>query len=358
MREANSDRATTNGAAPEPALPPEGNALTPSGVEDPEDDDCFDIFVIVDGITTNEGGEIRFKTRTHDNRFYAIYSSSAGEREQFIASHFEEILRTNGSHLESLVNDDRALRIKGVSWLSRPRDVGSSEKVGLIFRGDTGQHIKQMPIERVQIHFTGYRDLCPGGTNRRCEHSHTGACLGKGHCDFWNDGSKYPDTTRLVEFQRYALALDHELKLLIRGRIHHGSRLQRMNAMGEMVIKELLTQYLARPRLMHDRVWARLRIYSGTDNLSPIPANAPDPVKEWISRPITEKDKEVIPEAVMGRMRDQSDRTFFARNYYSLVRRIVEHVAGMTDRFVANEFSRCKQPGREVEIQDETYFFS
>jgi hypothetical protein len=38
-------------------------------------------------------------------------------------------------------------------------------------------------------------------------------------------------------------------------------------------------------------------------------------------------------------------------------RRVIEHIAGMTDRFIANEYNRVNQSGREVEIQDETYLF-
>jgi dGTP triphosphohydrolase len=357
MREAISDRTIENATEQAPAAGVH-EAEQPAGDDDPEDAHFYDVFVVVDGFTNNAGGGVHLRKTEREDRFYAIWSTNGAERRQFIRDHFEEILHTNGLHLESLEKGGRVLRPKGISWLSRPRDVGSSETVGLIFRGPTGQQIKWIPIERVQIHFTGYRDLCPGGTNRACGNSPTNVCLGQDHCDFWDSHSRYPDITRLIDFQQYAFELDQALKRLIRGRIHHGSRLQRMNAMGEMVIKELLTNYLKRPRLMHDRVWSRLRIYSGTDNPNPVPRDAPDPVKQWIGKPITEKDKEVIPESVLEKMRDQSDGNYAKRNYYSLVRRIVEHVAGMTDRFIANEFSRCKQPGREVEPQDETYFFS
>ena len=45
-------------------------------------------------------------------------------------------------------------------------------------------------------------------------------------------------------------------------------------------------------------------------------------------------------------------------NILCLFRRIIEHIAGMTDRFITNEYNRLHEAGREVEHHDETYFFS
>jgi dGTP triphosphohydrolase len=52
-------------------------------------------------------------------------------------------------------------------------------------------------------------------------------------------------------------------------------------------------------------------------------------------------------------LKDGSDH-----DHYIFLRRIGEHIAGMTDRFIANEYNRVNESGREVELQDETYFFS
>jgi dGTP triphosphohydrolase len=79
-------------------------------------------------------------------------------------------------------------------------------------------------------------------------------------------------------------------------------------------------------------------------------------VQGWIERPIDEKEKSSLPESAFRHLTQPIDSNY-KNNRFSLVRRIIEHVAGMTDRYISNEYNRINQSGRETELQDETYFF-
>jgi dGTP triphosphohydrolase len=211
---------------------------------------------------------------------------------------------------------------------------------------------KVVRLDRIKIYFTGYKDLCPGiqkgGT---CTYSSKNASTkcSNSKCRFWWGKTKYPDINRLIRFQDHMLDLDMELKNLISNIIHKSSRVARMNYMGEKIIRFLLDSYLKNPRLMHDRVWSRLRIYQEKENVD-------HAIREWVDKPVSEKENAILPEQVLNCLTDLTRRNKNA-NHFSLVRRVVEHVAGMTDRYISNEYNRLNQSGRETEKQDETYFF-
>ena len=81
---------------------------------------------------------------------------------------------------------------------------------------------------------------------------------------------------------------------------------------------------------------------------------------EWIKKTILEREKLVVPENVINHLTDESQESNelkWKANRFSLIRRIIEYISGMTDRFLSNEYNRINQSGREVELQDETYFF-
>ena len=101
---------------------------------------------------------------------------------------------------------------------------------------------------------------------------------------------------------------------------------------------------------MHDRVWSRLRVYSEHPKVS-------SSIYDWTKKSIVDREKEILPRNALKDIIDESNINRMG-NRFSLIRRIIEHLAGMTDRFISNEYNRINQSGREVELQDETYFFS
>ncbi len=105
---------------------------------------------------------------------------------------------------------------------------------------------------------------------------------------------------------------------------------------------------------MHDRVWSRLRSYAndvGTDDLS-------QPILSWIEKSMLDKEQTAISNECLELLASGGDNDLQKRaNRLAFARRIIDHIAGMTDRYIANEYNRLRQSGREVELQDETYFF-
>lgn len=310
------------------------------------------VFIVVDGITREGTGnrhKLVFEPARESTRRICFSFDSEEEKLEFMDNHFEEILAGNGAALSSGKFAPYNPRIiRKIRWLNKAEDTSATEYARLE-TGDGGPEA-WIPVDQINVFFTGYKELCPGSPNGDCDLAPKGKCANADDCPFRSSAVKYPDISRLVEFQEEAASLDRVLKKVIAQRIHRGSRIARMNFMGEKIIRELLCMYLSRPRIMHDRVWSRLRIYPEMQDVS-------KPVSDWVHRPIIEKEKMNLPQHVLDRLLDEKDPKFEC-NRYSLIRNIINHIAGMTDRFIANEFNRINQSGREVERQDETYFFS
>jgi predicted deoxyguanosinetriphosphate triphosphohydrolase len=319
-----------------------------------EGSDHYLMFVLVDGITKpDDQRRLSFKKVKGKESRYCYCFSSEEERHQFIGTYYNRIMSSNGFFLESQEIQsfrNKRVQVRKVRWLNKSPRPEATQYIQLELDGDNEDSQQWVPLERVNVFFTGYQELCPGIKDGRCDYAPRGDCHGNLTCQFRSDKIRYPDINRLIDFQDEGHNLYISLKKLISRRIHQGSRIARMNYMGEKIIHELLSIYLKNPRIMHDRVWARLQSYPGMKGVSVL-------VKDWIKRPIYEKEKRILPQYILERLMDENDPHYDC-NRYSLIRLIINHIAGMTDRFVSNEFNRIHQSGREVEIQDEIYFFS
>jgi predicted deoxyguanosinetriphosphate triphosphohydrolase len=315
------------------------------------------VFIIADGICIEKGRKLEFKEPKAEERRYCFEFQTETDVNDFMNNHFQEILESNGEKLDSLrEKHEKFYFARKIKWLNRNEDPRKTEFVTIV-GNDNRERV--LPLRNVRVYFTGYKEICPGlQKDKQCLHSTPSntQCLkdkNEQKCQFYVNGSKYPDVNRLIEIQDDLRILDKSLEDLISERIHCASRVARMNYMGKKIIYELLNEYLSNPRLMHDRVWSRLRCYQDNPNLSA-------PVDEWIKKTILEREKLVVPENVINHLTDESQESNelkWKANRFSLIRRIIEYISGMTDRFLSNEYNRINQSGREVELQDETYFF-
>jgi len=309
----------------------------------------FMVFNLVNGYYKENKKKIQFNKVSGNQGRYCFTFENREMMEAFTIKYLEKILSSNGSFLESdkIKGYSSVCKLAGIYWLNKSEKPDATEYVKLFFPDQTDIWV---PIYKLRIYFTGYKDRCPG-INGDCEYSPDKICSHSSRdCTFYSSSTNYPDINRMVDFQEKVEKLDHILKKLITERIHNSSRVARMNYMGKKIILELLDIFKNNPRTMHDRVWSRLRIYPDNINVSAS-------LSDWVNKPIFEKEKEMLPKKVLERFKDTKNATFQA-DRYSLIRTIINHIAGMTDRFIANEYNRVTQCGREVERQDETYFFS
>jgi hypothetical protein len=275
---------------------------------------------------------------------YLFKFEDQGSMHTFIKKHHQEILNSNGRDTRAIQNSGDCRSIKKINWLNkseRPEDTGT-----IVITEMNGSSFS-IPIKRIHICFTGYRELCPDGVAcARCI-----SIRNKNICPYRNDLITRPDINRLVDFQDHMKVLDKNLGEVIEHKIHHSSRVERMNYMGHKIVSFLLDEYFRHPWIMHDRVWCRLRTYPGWTEVG-------HNVREWIRQSITDRESLIMPSKAMHDLLEFNDKKIAQTHRYILARRVIEHIAGMTDRYIANEYNRLNQSGREVEIQDETYFFS
>ena len=314
-----------------------------------DDGKWYVVFVLTDGLLKKTADRVEFQpvNDQDDRRRYCFSFESEEEMRTFCDKHFGRILATNGNYLKKLEKSASLLFLKKICWLNKSEQPSKTRYVRLV-----GERMdRQVRLDRVQVYFTGYGDLCPGVESGACFYAAQQGkdCTRSTDCRFWSGEIKYPDTTKLVEFQGHMQLLDSFLKNLISTKIHNSSNIARMNYMGEKIMRFLLNVYFENPRLMHNRVWSRLRRYPGMTNVS-------RPLHEWISKSMPEKERTILPVSVFKSLTDPSDPNAVC-NQFSLAMRIIEHIAGMTDRYISNEYNRLRQGGKETERQDETYFF-
>ena len=314
------------------------------------DDPWYLVFVVVSGLVHETRKSVEYEVLDGADRFFCFEFDDELEMEEFVGRHYRKILASNGSYLRR-IDTVRRVPLKKLNWLHKSDDPSDT---GCIVLEIGGKEIN-VGIEQVRICFTGYRELCPGMKHGACSYARTDFdmdCAGE-RCPFHSTRTSYPDIQRIIEFQQGVHELFRDLKDLIRRRIHSNSRVARMNYMGRTVVGSLLRVYLENPRLMHDRVLARMRSFANHSDVSP-------ELDEWLQRSIVEKEDDILSPEAMEELTNPASvsRSNWIANRYSLIRRIVEHVAGMTDRYLANEYNRINECGREVELQDETYFFS
>lgn len=314
---------------------------------------CYVAFVIVDGfIIVNE--DICYKKPKKNERIYCFEFNEEQEREMFLKNEFRDIISSNGCLLftkyRSLFqNKQQGVFLKKINWLNKSEIPKATEIVRLT-RSDGTQD--WVPIESIKIYYTGYLELCPGSDSCRygnSENNKAEKCKDFENCVF-KSSVRYPDINRVINFQPHMRHIHKELKKLIRKRLHNRSRIARMNYMGEKIITYLLDLYYSNPRIMHDRVWSKLRVYQKKEGVS-------TEINDWINMSQQKKNEEVFEKPLLDLIKDRRNSAY-ENNRITLARRVIEHVAGMTDRYIANEYNRANQSGREVEIQDETYLFN
>ncbi|MFX1537592.1 MAG: dGTP triphosphohydrolase [Promethearchaeota archaeon] len=312
------------------------------------------IFAVVDGLiqTNSEGKGSNYIPVDEETKLHHFQFDTLEEMDKFLKEHFESILRTNGAELLNL-NSEKSYALK-VDWLNKSE---TPEKTQYVFIVDAKEGTLQVPIENIKIYFTGYKELCPGSKiGERCHYADVldikmNACS-KEHCPFYSSEISHPDINRVIVLHKYGNIIHEELGKLIKERIHNSPKVARMNRMGKKIIKFLLDEYLANPRIMHQRVWLKISNY-------PEARIVGEELKRWIDMPINEKEALILPTETYKEITevDKDSGETLKNGRYCLIRRIISHVAGMTDRYIKNEYNRLTRGGGETEIPDETYFF-
>ncbi len=313
------------------------------------------VFAVVDGlIETDENGRgINFIKAEEGKKLYHYEFDKSDEMHNFVKENLEKILETNGASL--LNSKGRHKFLKKIDWLNKSEKPRETERV-LITKAD-GETL-WVPIEKIRIYYTGYRELCPGPREgERCHYiankNNAGNDCRDKKCPFLSD-IKYPDINRLVKLHKYAKLIDDGLREIVTERIHNSTKVARMIVMGEKIMELLLNEYLRNPRIMNQRVWLNIDKYPEAHSVG-------NNLDDWIRRTIHDKEKSVFPSKAYNEITEMAiseEKNETLRNgRYSLIRMIISHVAGMTDRYLKNEYNRLTQGGREVEIPDESYFF-
>lgn len=313
------------------------------------------VFVVVDGLLleNGQGGLRKYLPAPPEEKLYHFRFCKEDEMKSFIETNINKILNSNGSALLNL-KEDRNFTFNFLDQVDWQNKSEKTEETEGLFIKEHGAKPFWIQLEKIQIYFTGYQELCPGPkvSSQKCDYSidHGISC---NECPFFSNG-RYPDINRLVRLHNYGELLDQKLKDLVTKRLHNSPRVARMNYMGEKIVTALLDEYLKKPRMMHQRVWHNLRQYSEARKIT-------SNLKKWIDEPIKSKelklfDLETYDEIVNEKIDGRNGRRL-KNSRYSLIRRIISHVAGMTDRYLKNEYNRLTQGGREVEIPDEMYFF-
>jgi len=139
----------------------------------------------------------------------------------------------------------------------------------------------------------------------------------------------------LVDFSHGLKLIDNKLCELIHTKIHYHSKVVRMSVKGTMMIKKLFKVYYENPRVMHNRVWEKLPLYSIISALSTF--------KKY--------EGEIPTVAQLEELKTESNGRLL------LIRRIIDHISGMTDRFIYDEYARLFSTQKEIESPEEIYFY-
>lgn len=309
------------------------------------------IFVVVHGVVLDN----EWKSLKSPENLFAYRFRSKNERDTWVIQNINAVLESNGRELlDGNINKKRVINIVRLNMT----------RSGIVYLSETDKSMEKIETERVRLYFTGYKEQCPGNCVKGVPQKMTCSNYSKRDgidittcegCEYYNPMTKYPDIRRIVHLETQAEKLDKVLRDLIERKIHSHSRVARMNYMGSKILKNILDIYLRNPRNMHDRVWLRLRDY-GLSNLT-------RKLADWIALHETdtakEQDRQEIIELLAKSVIDETtdDINITTDDGICLLRLIVNHVAGMTDRYIVNEYNRLNQGGREVEQQDDTYYF-
>ena len=154
-----------------------------------------------------------------------------------------------------------------------------------------------------------------------------------------NDIFDFIEDRLIVSFDPEMKEIDTNVSKVIEANIHRHSKVERMNVKGKMMIRRLFEMYWKHPRIMHKRVWERLRVYSGFRER----CNKEDEFKEYNYGIPNDEQLEML----------YSENPADSPYQLLLFRRIVDHISGMTDRFIYDEYDRLFSTIKEIESREE-----
>jgi dGTP triphosphohydrolase len=136
-------------------------------------------------------------------------------------------------------------------------------------------------------------------------------------------------------------------KKTIKNWIHHSRNVERMNAKGQYIIKELFSAYLRTPQLLPDGSVLHFLVDTNEYYLSRIwrPSSS-DPTKIQEERELERKKYANLDSARdggIGAARADFTERLKGENVYLkcvLMRRICDHIASMTDRYATEEYQK------------------
>ncbi|MFC1888957.1 dGTP triphosphohydrolase [Thermodesulfobacteriota bacterium] len=306
-----------------------------------ENEKYYAAFVVTQG--TYDDNEI-YHDAIDEHRLNVWHFSDKKQMEVFLKTNLGDMMTSNGKKLAALIqNSDNHRFAKCISWINKSTRPTTTSIVKIQFK----RKVKWVPISHIRIYFTGYKDLCPciDTNTSQCDYQEINDQMSK--CSHYKKETTRPDVDRIIDFNTHMFELDIRLENVITQCIHQASRIARMNFVGKKIVNKLLNTYTAFPRAMNDRVWNRLRVYKDR-----APVNKE--VRNIINARFTSKSNQTISKEALQAMLVRT-KPNHKNSKYSMIRRIVEHVSGMTDRYISLEYNRLTQSGREAELQDESY---
>ncbi|XXJ19292.1 deoxyguanosinetriphosphate triphosphohydrolase family protein [Desulfovibrio caledoniensis] len=145
----------------------------------------------------------------------------------------------------------------------------------------------------------------------------------KNRTDFKNSFTLYSPkiTQNVIRFSDEFLSADKRFQEFLRSTILNSHKAQRMDGKGSFIIEKLFKAYFTNPRQLHDStILAAFNMYEGKSQQI-----------ENISKIQLGDYRNIVASAEMR------SNPFFEK---SLMRAICDHIAGMTDNFVIEEYSR------------------
>ncbi len=209
-----------------------------------------------------------------------------------------------------------------VNWLNKHKDIQKCGGIKIILDKNKPNPIK-VGINQVQIYFTqiDYSEL--DGASEEIIKERINDKL-------------------VIKFSNEMMAVDKIMEEMIKNRVHHHSKVERMNVKGVMIIKRLFKEYWKHPRIMNTRVWKNLTKYNRYNNL-------------------IRNNKKLFQE-YKGDVPNNEQLEFFHNRNQNiaqllLCRRIIDYISGMTDRFIYEEYARLFSPQKEIESVNEVIQF-
>ena len=219
---------------------------------------------------------------------------------------------------EALTGNDWSKNIQ-ILWLNKDKDIRMCSGIKII--NDVDEY--DLSIGQVQIYF---RQL---------------TMTDEDAFDVRSEIKRSVEKNSIISLSPEMAQLDDAVEQVIIRNLHFHSKVERMNVKGKMMIKRLFEHYWKYPRVMHKRVWERMSIYRNFAKLKLLP--------EFI-----DYECSIPTNNQIQRLHDTSNDNVKA--HLLLCRRVVDHISGMTDRFIYDEYDRLFSTKKEIESPEELYF--